>query len=206
MPDADAEAPAVGEVDDASKGVLTDPRFARLFEDEDFAVDERSHEFQAINPSTKIPKGLTAAEEEELDSNKGSSEDGTSESEAEEARPKKKKPAAPKEPVDKNRISSSNYRKAGHKSQRGPDMVVSSSKLRKAGPTRDKSFGSRVSKLKERAPNANRSTTTVVGEREITFAPEQKQRKRPEAEAGPRHDRTKQKDRRSASNNKFRGM
>jgi ribosome biogenesis protein ENP2 len=207
MPDADADAtaPAVGDVDDATKGVLTDPRFARMFEDEDFEVDERSHEFRAINPSTKIPKGLTAAEQEDLDSSKSSSEDSSA-SEAEAARPSKKKP--PTEPVDKNRVSSSAYRKAGHESQRGPNMLVSSSKMRKAGPTRDKSFGARVSKLKERAPDAHRSTTTVVGEREITFAPEQaqKQRKRVDAGDAPSYDRRKQKDRRPASNNAFRGM
>ncbi|KAH7074104.1 WD40-repeat-containing domain protein [Paraphoma chrysanthemicola] len=204
MVDAD-KAPAVGTIDaekTPADGVLNDPRFAKLFEDEDFEIDEQSHEFQALNPSTKIPKGLTAAEQEELDPRKGSSEEDTSDdSEAEEVRPVKK---VQKE--DNGRISSSSYKKAGHRSQRGPDMVVSSSKARKAGPTRDKSFGSRVSKLKERAPTADRGNTTVVGEREITFAPEKKQKKRPDDANGQRHDRRRDKDRRSASNNAFRGM
>lgn len=196
------KAPAVGEVAPEGKpaGVLSDPRFARLFEDEDFEVDEQSHEFQAINPSTKIPKGLTAAEQEELESHKGSSDEDSSESEAEETRPIRKQP-----PVDNSRISSSSYRKSGHKSQRGPEMVVSNSTSRKAGPSRDKSFGSRVSKLKERAPTT-KTTTTVVGEREITFAPEPKHKKRADDSNGQRHDRRKDKDRRSASNNAFRGM
>jgi ribosome biogenesis protein ENP2 len=199
------KAPAVGEIDAETKpadGVLNDPRFAQLFEDEDFEIDEQSHEFQALNPSTKIPKGLTAAEQEELDPRKGSSdEDSSDDSEAEQIRPVKK---AQKE--DDGRISSSSYKKAGHRSQRGPEMVVSSSKARKAGPTRDKSFGSRVSKLKERAPTADRGNTTVVGEREITFAPERKQKKRPDDANGQRHDRRRDKDRRSASNNAFRGL
>ncbi|KAF2026593.1 nucleolar protein 10 [Setomelanomma holmii] len=199
------KAPAVGGLDSESSpadGVLNDPRFAKLFEDEDFEIDEQSHEFQALNPSTKIPKGLTAAEQEELDPRKGSSDDDSSDdSEAEQIRPVKKA-----QNEDNGRISSSSYKKAGHRSQRGPEMVVSSSKARKAGPARDKSFGSRVSKLKERAPAADRSTTTVVGEREITFAPEKKQRKRPEDITGQRHDRTKDKGRRSASNNAFRGL
>jgi ribosome biogenesis protein ENP2 len=202
MVDAD-KAPAVGEVDSEKKpagSILTDPRFAKLFEDEDFEVDEHSHEFQSLNPSTKIPKGLTAAEQEELEPRKGSSDEDSSDSEAERVRPVKKQPV---EKEDKNRISSASYKKAGH---RDPRMVVSSSNTRKAGPTRDKSFGSRVSKLKDRTPAASKSTTTVVGEREITFAPERKQKK-PSAETGAqRHDRTKDKDRRSASNNAFRGM
>ncbi|KAH8707519.1 WD40-repeat-containing domain protein [Phaeosphaeriaceae sp. PMI808] len=197
--------PAVGETGAEKKtteGILSDPRFARLFEDEDFEVDERSHEFQALNPSTKIPKGLTAAEQEELESRKGSSGEDSSDSEHEQIRPAKKQAKE-----DDNRISSSSYRKAGHRSQRGPDMVVSSSSSRKAGPTRDKSFGSRVSKLKDKsAATNNRSSTTVVGEREITFAPAPKQRKRPDEDHGQRHDRRKDKDRRSASNNAFRGM
>jgi ribosome biogenesis protein ENP2 len=198
------KAPAVGEVDDQTKPpgtILSDPRFARLFEDEDFEVDEHSHEFQALNPSTKIPKGLTAAEQEELEPRKASSDEDSSDSETEAVRPAKKQPKE-----NDGRISTSSYRKAGHRSQRGPEMVVSSSNTRKAGPTRDKSFGSRVSKLKERAPTSSASTTTVVGEREITFAPEKKQKKRSEETSAQRHDRTKDKGRRPASNNAFRGM
>ena len=165
--------------------------------------DEQSHEFQAINPSTKIPKGLTAAEQEALDSNRGSdSSDSGSDSEAEE-RPVRK--AAPAD----TRISSSSYRKAGHNNPmlqngKGTQMVVSSSNAKKTAPKADKSFGARVSKLKERAPK--RSTTTVVGEREITFAPEQKKKKPQGGEQGQRHDRRKEKNIRSASGNAFRGM
>jgi ribosome biogenesis protein ENP2 len=198
------KAPAVGEVTDEHKPagtILSDPRFARLFEDEDFEVDEHSHEFQALNPSTKIPKGLTAAEQEELEPRKASSDEDSSDSETEQVRPVKKQPKE-----NDGRISTSSYRKAGHRSQRGPEMVVSSSNTRKAGPTRDKSFGSRVSKLKERAPTSSASTTTVVGEREITFAPEKKQKKPSNDASGQRHDRTKDKSRRPASNNAFRGM
>jgi ribosome biogenesis protein ENP2 len=201
------EAPAVEAEPKPTEGVLADPRFARLFQDEDFEVDERSHEFQALNPSTKIPKGLTAAEQEELESRKGSSDEDSSDDEAEheqrQSQPKKKK--QPSE--DKSRISSSSYKKSGHRDPRaGPQMVVSSSNTRKSGPSKvDKSFGSRVSKLKDRKPTTAASSTTVVGEREITFAPERKQKKRPEQE-GQRHDRRKEGDRRNASNNVFRNM
>lgn len=210
------KAPAVGGEEpqqhtSTEAGVLADPRFARLFQDEDFEVDERSHEFQALNPSTKIPKGLTAAEQEDLESARGS--DTSSDEDSDADAPRKAKPVRSKQPTeDKSRISSSAYRKAGHRSQRdaAPQMLVSSSGARKAGPRRDATFGSRVSKLKERRPGATGGTTTVVGEREISFVPEKKERRRgggggAGGEGAGRHDRRKE-GRRSASGNAFRGM
>ena len=205
MLDVDAEpeaAPAVGDVDEEPKakgGVLSDPRFARLFQDEDFEVDEESHEFNAINPvtsKTRLPKGLTAVEEEELEEHRGSSDSESDDSEEERARPAKKAPQ-----VDNNRLSTASYKKTGKRPQ-GPQMVVSSSS-RRAEPSRDRTFGSRVSKLKERRPTG-KSTTTVVGEREISFQPERKSKKK--EEQGQRHDRRKDKGMRSASGNVFRGM
>ncbi|KNG50792.1 nucleolar protein 10 [Stemphylium lycopersici] len=214
-------APADSEPAKAAEGVLNDPRFAKLFEDPEFEIDEQTREFQQLNPSTKIPKGLTVAEQEELESKKGSSDEDSSDdgSEADHVR------AAPKKTQD-TRISSSSYRKAGHRSQRptaaaaaGPEMHVSSSHQRKPGggaAGKERTFGSRVSKLKERKPAQGRgasSSTTVVGEREITFAPERKQHKKNsnnrgegEQEEGQRHDRRKSGDRRNASNNVFRNM
>lgn len=199
-------APAVEEPTKPADGVLNDPRFAKMFEDPEFEIDEQTREFQQLNPSTKIPKGLTAAEQEDLESRKGSSDSDSSDSEKDAVRPAKK-PQQQKEKQDNSRISSSAYRKAGHRSQRGPEMVVSSSNQRKSGSAtaKDKTFGSRVSKLKDRKPAKSASNTTVVGEREITFAPEKKQRKRPEQE-GQRHDRRKEGGRRNASNNVFRNM
>ncbi|KAJ4983960.1 Ribosome biogenesis protein ENP2, partial [Stagonosporopsis vannaccii] len=204
----DAAAAAV-QAPEQPAGLLGDSRFARLFQDEDFQVDEQSHEFQAINPSTKIPKGLTAAEQEDLESRRGSDTSDTderSDSDAPAERPARK----PRAPADA-RISSSSYRKAGHnnpmlasQNHKPPQMVVSHSAARKGGPKADKSFGARVSKLKERAPKS--STTTVVGEREITFAPEPKRKQPQPGDAGPRHDRRREKNIRSASGNAFRGM
>lgn len=207
MLDVDAEteatsAPAVGDVDQEAKpkdGVLNDPRFARLFQDEDFEVDEESHEFNAINPSTaptRLPKGLTAVEEEELEEHRGSSDSESEASEEERARPAKKLPQ-----VDNNRLSTASYKKTGKRHQ-GPQMTVSSSS-RRAEPSRDRSFGSRVSKLKEKRASG-KGSTTVVGEREITFQPERRGKK--VEEKGQRHDRRKDKGMRSASNNVFRGM
>lgn len=39
---------------DTKAGVLGDERFTRLFEDEEFKIDENSREFQVLNPSTKV--------------------------------------------------------------------------------------------------------------------------------------------------------
>ena len=85
--DSDAE----GRPEKPSGGLLTDPRFATLFNDEEFAVDETSRAFQEHNPSTRvegtatstgntkspsnIEKHLTAVEEELLDNVPRSSSD-----------------------------------------------------------------------------------------------------------------------------------
>lgn len=202
-------APAVNPPDTAAQGVLADPRFARLFQDEDFEVDERSHEFQALNPSTKIPKGLTAAEQEAQESDKASSDSDASDSDDAQQQSRAAAPARQKPKNDKSdgRISSSSYKKSGHRDPRFPEMQISSSAARKTAPKKDKTFGSRVSKLKEKAPRERGGTTTVVGEREITFAPEKKSRKREgDGAEGQRHDRRKDSGRRNASGNVFRGL
>ena len=171
------------------KGLLADPRFAKLFQDEDFAVDERSREFQSINPSTKPDEGrperrLTAVEEEILDEKPASSDDDDSSS-AEEA-PKAK---------DQGRISSVSYKRSGHRTQQ-PQMRVTSSG--KAQQVRDRSFGSRAVQNKPTKSGAG----AVVGEREITFAPERKSK----VEKMERKEGRRDKGRRSASGNVFRNF
>lgn len=46
---------------DTKAGILGDERFAQLFEDEDFVVDETSREFQMLNPSTVIDEPVDPA-------------------------------------------------------------------------------------------------------------------------------------------------
>ncbi|KAA8565539.1 hypothetical protein MFRU_006g01240 [Monilinia fructicola] len=87
---------------DETAGVLGDSRFGKLFEDEDFAVDERSREFQALNPSTKVAGG-EEAKQRKVDSEDESSDDD----EDDEIRSKPK-------PAPEMRISSSSYKKSGH--------------------------------------------------------------------------------------------
>ncbi|KAF2202803.1 hypothetical protein GQ43DRAFT_439386 [Delitschia confertaspora ATCC 74209] len=214
-----AAAAAAAAPEDAAAGgedkptVLNDPRFARLFQDEDFEVDEESHEFNAINPSTqRLPKGLTAVEEEELAEHKGSSSDESSdEDERDHQQPSKQ--SWKDKSVDNTRISSSSYKKSGHQSQRGgppPKMVGSSSNRKGAQQSRDRSFGDRVANLTVRQRPVNNGGTVVVGEKQVTFAPERKGKGRRDGKGGEddgqRHDRRKMKDRRSASGNVFRKM
>ncbi|CAG8951206.1 hypothetical protein HYFRA_00007953 [Hymenoscyphus fraxineus] len=95
------------QVVDQDKGVLGDERFGKLFEDEEFAVDERSREFQMLNPSTKVgtagqPSAVGAGSDS--DDSEGSDSDGNA--------PKPKEKVKPE-----MRISSSSYKKSGHQKQ-----------------------------------------------------------------------------------------
>ena len=174
-------------------GLLADPRFAKLFKDEDFAIDEASREFQSLNPSPMpvadngdgLGHKLTAVEEAQDEKSRSDSDDMSSEVETPVAKPE-----------DNVRISSASYKRSGHRTQR-PQMQISSSK--KPHQSRDRSFGSRAEHVK-----ASRvGTGTVVGEREITFAPERKGKIRKVERTESRQD---SKGRRSASGNVFRSM
>ncbi|KAA8644249.1 hypothetical protein EYZ11_005904 [Aspergillus tanneri] len=179
-------------------GLLGDSRFAQLFEDEDFAIDETSREFQLLNPSTvpdqpsRKERGLTAVEQEEVDDVPGSSSDD-SESDNGQGKPAKEKPS--------EKISTSSYKRAGHRPQ-PPRMQVSSSTA--ANSSRDRSFGSRAQNMRSKSKPPRRGGG-VVGEKEVTFTPNVKRNKAPEQ----RLDKTtsfKSKERRSASGNTFRRM
>ncbi|KAL8807027.1 MAG: hypothetical protein Q9223_004482 [Gallowayella weberi] len=179
-------------------GLLTDPRFAKLFQDPAYAIDETSKEFQVLNPSTKPIVGdhgtserkLTAVEEEAVDERHGSDFDASSSSEDQ----------TPVKAKETGRISSSTYRKSGHRSQQAqPQVRVSSS--RASYPVKDRSFGDRAERNKNRRP----SSGAILGEKEITFAPRRKGKgavvKEAEQPSGGRRQ-----GRRSASGNVFRSM
>ncbi|KAF5351098.1 hypothetical protein D9756_008380 [Leucocoprinus leucothites] len=56
--------------------LLNDPRFAKVFEDPEFTIDETSREYALLNPSSFAQRGLkTAVEDEEEESDKVSSDD-----------------------------------------------------------------------------------------------------------------------------------
>ena len=211
----ETEAEAVEEkqmVDEKPDGnLLTDPRFAKLFQDEDFAIDEQSHEFKQLNPSTKPTpleptngkeRKLTAVEEEALEdaARSSSSGDSAGDESDREIRP-------PPKSSQNGRISSSAYRKSGHRPQQPVRMEVSSSK--KPAKIRDLPFGERIAKSSQRG-SRDQLSSAVVGEKQISFAPEKKTKKRHDDESnqdkGRKRDRQRDKERRSASGNVFRGM
>ncbi|KAL4919881.1 WD40-repeat-containing domain protein [Aspergillus aurantiobrunneus] len=206
MEDADASAPASEPTADApGSNALGDSRFAKLFEDEDFAVDETSREFAIRNPGsvpeparpTRKERSLTAVEQEAIDEVPNSSDSNTdSESESEAERTSKPKPS------NQNRARKPNN-KPSNRPQ--PQMQISSSSTA-ANSTRDRSFGSRAQNMRTKEKPARRFT--VVGEQEFTFNPRgksSKQNNEPPKSTTASSD-YKAKERRSASGNTFRRM
>ena len=197
------EAVLVEAAEKEKKGLLADSRFARLFQDEDYAVDETSREFHSLNPSTKAApasnldheKGLTAVEEEAIDKVPGSDSDENSDSDE-----------APTYGKSSDKISSADYkRKPQSKKNKKKQVQMQVSSSRGTRPARDRSFGSRAesSRPKERT----RRSGGVVGEKIVTFEPQGGRKK-----SQPTFDRPTEgnghsaKDRRSASGNTFRRM
>jgi ribosome biogenesis protein ENP2 len=87
---------------DLEMGVLGDTRFGKLFEDEEFAVDETSREFQMLNPSTKVGGHAPQSMSESIsDSDESSGDDIMGKAKAN----------------PEMRISSSSYKKSGHQKQ-----------------------------------------------------------------------------------------
>ncbi|KAI5294457.1 hypothetical protein KEM52_003975, partial [Ascosphaera acerosa] len=155
------EATDAGEADEAATttttetstaekpSLLHDPRFSKLFSDEDFAVDETSHEFRALNASTattqpagqaplrKSDRPLTAAEEELVDEVPPSSDDDDDESSEDEdeddgqARYRKQKEEkrereAEQEKDASGRISTSSYKSTA--ARRAPRISISTTR------------------------------------------------------------------------------
>ncbi|KAL4887165.1 WD40 repeat-like protein [Aspergillus karnatakaensis] len=183
-----------------TSNVLSDNRFAKIFEDEDFAIDENSREFQLHNqgsaprptPTTRKERGLTAVEQEAIDDVPNSSDsESDSESEAETTRASKQKSATRKPARQSN-------------NRHQPSMQISSSTS--VNSSRDRSFGSRAQNMRTKEKPTRR--VTVVGEQEFTFNPRGKSK--PQNSDAPRPTKPsfdyKAKERRSASGNTFRRM
>ena len=171
-------------------GLLNDPRFTKLFQDQEYAIDETSEPFRLINPSTKVerPRGngpkLTAVEEEMLDSVPGSSEsDYEVEYQANDNS---------KQDMNDQRFSTSAYQK-----RKQPQMKVVQSV--RALSDKHKSFKSRAAGITKKERPQYKS---IVGERELTFAPAKKTKRAPDTTSTGYHDKA----RRSASGNVFRKM
>ncbi|KAG5998071.1 hypothetical protein E4U43_002510 [Claviceps pusilla] len=158
---------------DPNAGVLGDDRFAQLFEDEEFRVDEMSKEFQLLNPSTQVeqpvdPKAPTRYQAKDSDDDASDSD--------EEIRTAKKST----DDITMRVTSTQNQGRQMRDSALG-------SRQQKSG---------RVTKVQ---------SSTVGGERQVTFVPESKKKKqREEQEPAPRAQ--PRAGRRSASSNTFRRM
>ena len=183
-------------------GLLDDSRFSRLFQDDDFAIDETSREFQSLNPSTRPltvsnqdhEKPLTAVEQEMIDDVPGSSDDEADDADQSQAA---ERPAIP------------SYRRPRpkKKNQKTEMKVLSSQQQHLNKPSRDRSFGSRVSKTKsgQRTSLGSTSRRNAVGEKTLSFEPQSGKRKSVQPEPAARTN-SGSKERRSASGNTFRRM
>lgn len=214
--------------------LMADDRFKRLFEDEEFEIDETSREFQMHNPSSgpvgELKKrGLTAAEDEAMEDPQGSSDQGSededededAQAEAAALRARQRQRRDTETEADKGRIGSSSYKKSASQRQKqssGPRMQVSSSNAdsaRRQRAKQSKSFGDLASSMSVRTSHgrgANGARDDAVGEKEITFAPaksgkkHQQQRKDFEDAGESGRKVARGKERRSASGNTFRKM
>ncbi|KAI0811717.1 WD40-repeat-containing domain protein [Xylaria sp. FL0064] len=163
---------------DPNAGILGDERFSRLFENEEFQIDENSREFRALNPSTQVDpesgKSVTRAtsvsEESDVDSRSSSDESDFS------------------EPPRKAKSDS-------------VVMRVSSSNQESGRRDRDTAFGSRPQK--QSRPRKARGSD-VVGDKEITFAPEPKKKKEITDQPTISSEEKRTAARRSASGNALR--
>ncbi len=199
--DEEAAAEAVDTAPPKEKGLLGDSRWAKMFEEEDFAVDETSREFQHLNPSTKVArsnldreKGLTAVEEEAIDEVPGSSDEEETD---DDIYSNKKKTT--------ERISTADYKRRPNKKQ--IQMRVTSSGARTSARTpHDRSFGSRAESFRptERTKHS-KGFGGAVGDKVITFEPKKKSRVVTGFDVGEAR-RSRGPDRRSASGNTFRKM
>ena len=202
---------------------LTDPRFAKLFEDEDFAIDETSREFQSLNPSTvpttngKKPRKLTAAEEEELEAldkaaNSSSDDASSAADREEETAPSFKKRSSTEE--DGSHISTISYQRTKSKPREQPRMHISSSVKKPSVARRDRSFGARAAQMMKKKEGGDEKTKSggggaVIGERQITFAPERKGKGKKGEEGSEKREgkgRRRDQERRTASGNYFRRL
>ncbi|OBA20289.1 WD40 repeat-like protein [Metschnikowia bicuspidata var. bicuspidata NRRL YB-4993] len=214
----------------SSGDVVNDDRFAELFENPEFAVNQESFEYKQLNPvksvkgitKTERSRGLTAAEEsdeerlnpkddkdnsESEDESEGEDEEATErqkqkvQKELEKIREKKKKQEEANRFMNEFKAITENETEAKNNESLGKQAK----KLHK------------ISKQKEAEKQNSRTRHHGKGEMELTFNPKKAQKVKFRAdqvdddsdeETEKKTGRTKQRfsGRRSASKNQFRGM
>ncbi|CEP06974.1 hypothetical protein [Parasitella parasitica] len=169
--------------------VLGDSRFADLFEDPDFQVDEKSKEYQLLHPSTKQNRYVGSDDEEEedaeeedvqmeddedMDSDDSDRMSGGSDSEDDivskirkerglEVRDKKQKSSSIRSGSRPNTVK-----------KRGPEMRMGTVGGRMTGKNESKkSFGSRLqSQENRRKSEGHKMSRTAMGGMEMSFTPQ----------------------------------
>ena len=184
---ADAEGAAQGRQPKKSNdNLLTDSRFSRLFSDEDFAIDESSREFQALNPNKSKrlaiddsadagdgdddnidpSRFLTAVEREILDAqdarNASSSDnDNDDDDDDDEHYTSANKPT---------KISTPSYKKSGHRSQRPDSNSNSNPKMHISSSTHLSSSASKPPHHQRTHKASDRSFGTRISKNHLTTA------------------------------------
>lgn len=203
------------------KSAATDDRFAELFENPEFAVDEESHEYKQLNPvkSTKDvtvdrpSRGLTAAELEEVeDDTKKKSDDEDLESEESDEETKARTQEKMKKELAKLR-ERKRKQEESNRFMNEMKAVAEDETAAKNNETFDKQV-QRLDKVTKHQKNDNsRVRRHGKGEMEITFEPKKEKKVNFRADQDEERDeslkgRSKQRfsGRRSAGRNQFRGM
>lgn len=172
---------------DTSAGMLGDERFGKMFEDEEFKVDETSHEFRLINPSEAAAAREAAIAASSAEKHAESEEDSSDED-------------APRRP----KAAKAKAKDSGKAKDGEITMKVSSQRDGTSG--RDTALGSRV---RDSGKIGKVQTKNVVGEQSMSFVPESRKKKQQQKQQGEQElpTRSKRPDaRRSASGNTFRKM
>ena len=168
--------------------LLKDSRFGGLFEDEDFAIDENTVQYQQLHPASADPnrndsratpaerkRGRTAVESEEDTSSVRSDSDdsGSSDSESDSSRQKTQQHRERPITEPQMRISTASYRKSGH-STRGYDNNPTNKKRK---PVSEKTFAARAASSSVRGDRrAKIGKSEVLGDKEVTFMVEKQAR------------------------------
>lgn len=198
--------------------IVEDSRFKQAFDDEDFRIDETSHEYALLNPTRSKARGLTAAEESEeervnIDS---SSDDLSADDDEKEDEEDKSKSEASKRKADDDQIRTikPSKPKAPKMHAIRPSATATPSTTTTNGShdprlkAQAQSFGAQLSyKTIQDARNRQikeniKSDVAGKGSKEMTFIPEKKKKE-------VHHEgKLKQKytERRSASGNVMRNM
>ncbi|GEQ71420.1 hypothetical protein JCM33374_g5103 [Metschnikowia sp. JCM 33374] len=214
-----------------SGDVVKDDRFAELFENPDFAVNQESFEYKQLNPvksvkditQTERSRGLTAAEEsdeERLNPNdkKGGSDSEDEESESEDEVVNERQKQKVQKELEKIREKKKKQEEANRFMNEFKAITENETEARN-----NESLGKqakrlqKVSKQKNSEKQNSRTRHHGKGEMELTFKPKKAEKVRFRAdqakddsdeETEQKSGRTKQRfaGRRSASRNQFRGM